>query len=120
MGIKQIIALTALTASVSMLGINTTANAEEITHNNITEVIESNINPRTSGIFKVTAKSGANIRSGSGTNYSIVATARYGAELTFCNATRVDSSGVKWYKVQAEFSSVQGWISSTTGTLNEN
>ena len=39
MGIKQIIALTALTASVSMLGINTTANAEEITHNNITEVI---------------------------------------------------------------------------------
>lgn len=113
---KKIVALTVLMASISGVMFNTTASAEEITHNDISNAVESNINPKLAGMFTVTAKSGANIRSGPGTNYKIVATARYGAELDYCYEKKV-VSGVTWYKVKAEFSTVEGWISGTTGVL---
>lgn len=116
MGFKKIVALTVLATSISGLAFNTTASAEEITNKDTLNVVESNINPKIAGMFTVTAKSGANIRSGAGTNYSIVATARYGAELTYCGEKKV-VSGVTWYKVLNESETVTGWISGTTGVL---
>jgi uncharacterized protein YgiM (DUF1202 family) len=117
MGFKKIVALAVITTSISGVAFNTTANAEEITNNDISNVVESNINPKIAGMFTVTAKSGANIRSGAGTNYSIVATARYGADLTYCGEKKV-VSGVTWYKVLNESETVKGWISGTTGFLS--
>ena len=116
MRFKKIIAFTVLAASISGVTFNTTAHAQEITNKDVSSVVEDNINPKIAWIFTVTAKSGANIRSGPGTNYSIVATARYGAELKYCGDKQV-VAGVTWYKVRAEFSTKEGWISGTTGWL---
>lgn len=116
MRLKKILTLGVLTASISSMAFNTNVNAEEITNKETSNTVESNITPKLAGMFTVTAKSGANIRSGAGTNYSIVATARCGAELTYCGEKKV-VSGITWYKVWNESETVKGWISGTTGVL---
>ena len=112
MKFKKIMSTLLVTCSLvgGTSGLNVLA-TESLTDNTGTEVEITNINPKIAGIFTVTAKSGANIRSGAGTGYKIVATARYGAELSYHNQSKKDSNGVTWYKVSSENGAVVGWIS---------
>lgn len=52
---------------------------------------------------------GANIRSGPGTNYSIVTTASYGETLKLLQDSRIDSYGYQWLKVEKS-NGLWGWI----------
>lgn len=62
----------------------------------------------------VTAKSGANIRTGPGTNYSIVGAVLNGTELVLATpGPHYDSSGCKWYKVV--YQGYYRYISGITG-----
>ncbi|PWX70225.1 SH3 domain-containing protein [Clostridium perfringens] len=111
--------LSTLLVTCSLVGTISTVNVlakENVSDTVKTEVAEINT-PKIAGIFTVTAKSGANIRAGAGTNYKIVATARYGAELYYMGEDRYDSKGVLWYKVKSENGKVTGWISSQVGWL---
>ncbi|WP_097028048.1 SH3 domain-containing protein [Clostridium peptidivorans] len=73
-------------------------------------VLQQVIQRRAHSMVRVIATSGANIRSGAGNNYSIVATANYGQYLDFLQEVRSDSYGTNWYKVQKS-NGVVGWIS---------
>lgn len=115
--LKKVIALTLITSSLTGIGLSLNANAQTEVPKDGIQTVETVSNPKLAGVFKVTAKSGANIRSGVGTNYKIVATARYGAELDYMGEDRKGSDGKWWYKVKAEYSNTVGWISETTGWL---
>lgn len=73
------------------------------------------VQPRIAGMVVVTSSSGANIRSGPGTNYRKIGAANYGAELYYAYETKKDSSGVNWHLVQ--WGNSTGWISSQVGRL---
>ena len=59
-----------------------------------------------SGTLTITGSS-VNVRSGAGTNYSVVTTVKKGASYTYSKETTV--SGVKWYYIKVN-SSKSGWI----------
>lgn len=73
------------------------------------------VSPQTAGMVTIVSTSGANVRSGPGTNYSIIGTASYGAELVFYGNTARDGSGVLWFQV--EYGSGTGWVSSSVAIL---
>lgn len=60
-------------------------------------------------IVKVTSTSGAKIRSGPGTNFGVVGTANYGANLRYQQDSTFDSEGYGWFKVLAPNGKI-GWI----------
>ena len=93
-----------------------TAKAEQPATDNA--IVDTIVTPYVQGIFKVTAVSGANLRSDAGTSYSIVGTAYYGEECAYTNISKKDTSGVTWYKVVKQDGSVTGWIISTVGVLS--
>lgn len=57
----------------------------------------------------VIVTSGANIRSGPDTNYSIVATASYGERLNLVSGSATDSYGNQWLRV-VKSNGVSGWV----------
>ncbi|MGL4875056.1 MAG: SH3 domain-containing protein [Clostridium sp.] len=117
MNFKKIIALTLITSSLTGIGISLNANAQTVVNNEGIKTEETSVKPKLAGVFTVTAKSGANIRAGAGTNYKIVATARYGAELGYCGQSKYGTDGKLWHKVESENGKTTGWISETTGWL---
>lgn len=92
-----------------------------ITTSNVKAVNNTKNEPKTTtrtmiaGIVTVTAPSGAYIRTGAGTNYSISGSAAYQTELQFTGDTAYDYNGVKWYNVF--YGGGRGWISSQVSTL---
>lgn len=115
--------LLSLLLSASIVGVSTgvlTLPASAETKDNIasenTQIDETSvITPRTVGSVVVTAKSGANIRSGAGTEYSIKGTLAYGEDAPYAYESKKDSNGTTWYKI--EWGSSYGWISSSTCKL---
>jgi uncharacterized protein YraI len=79
-----------------------------------TKTTNSTVTPNTAGIFTVTAASGANIRKGPGTNYSIIGAVPKGTELQLASPLSYkDTSGGTWYYVV--YGTKYGYISATTG-----
>lgn len=122
---KKIIAMI---TTLTILGSNavlfsTTASAKTLDNNTKQEqklnkddnVKNPKISARIAGIVLVTAKSGANLRSGAGMGYSKVATAPYRTELSYTGSTAYDSQGNTWYSV--EYRGRECWISSQVGDL---
>ena len=72
---------------------------------------KENIDSKEVGAFVVTAKSGANIRKGPGTQYSIITSVPKGTVLWRVKANPTNG----WYQVETENGRYRGWISSTTG-----
>jgi uncharacterized protein YgiM (DUF1202 family) len=127
MKIKKVLSLLLLSACIvgsSNELLSVVANAQtkdNIVTQSITTTdkkVENNviIQPRLAGIVTVTSTSGANVRSGAGTNYSIVGTASYGEDLYYYGTTKTGTDGVKWYQV--EWGSSYAWISSSVSRLS--
>lgn len=79
------------------------------------------VSPMNAGVVIVTSTSGAYLRSGAGTSYSVVSTANYGEELSYNGISKNYSYGVTWYYVTKMINGVdtstKGWISSTVSRL---
>lgn len=72
------------------------------------------ISPRTAGVFTVTAKSGANIRKGPGTNYSKVTAVSKGTVLPlWSEEPSYDDDGNAWYAIK--YKGKKRWICDITG-----
>jgi len=110
---KRVLSLLLLSATIfgTTSGFfSTPASAKTITTTDKTVNSNAVITPRSQGSVVVTAKSGANIRSGPGTGYSIIGTLAYGDDTPYAYQS---SNG--WYKI--EWGSSYGWISSSTCVL---
>lgn len=103
--LSLIMALCVIGSSTVLL--TDTAKASTVTNSDPSVTI---VKPMTAGYVTITSTSGANVRSGPGTNYSIVGTANYGEVLEY-NDAKSDSSGVIWYQV-ARKGIIIGWVSS--------
>jgi uncharacterized protein YraI len=114
---KKVLSLTIATfvlcGGTSLLSNPTNVKAATISK---TAIVAVTVTPNLAGVVKITAVSGANVRSGPGTNYSIVGTAAYGAELAWYGVTKKDAYGVDWYEVL--FGNHGGWVSSKVGVLH--
>lgn len=83
---------------------------------NINDTNKKNGPYRIAGMVTVTAKSGANIRTGAGANYSkIPPAASYGEDLDYNGKSKTGTDGVKWYQVI--WNGEVGWISSSVSRL---
>lgn len=77
-----------------------TTDASLIEENIETDNSEDSIMLMVAGIVTVSSKSGANIRSGAGTNYSkIPPAARYGEEIDYNGKQKTGTDGYTWYQV---------------------
>lgn len=85
------------------------ANAAPI---NEAKIEVNNDNTKETGAFIVTAKSGANLRKGPGTNYSIIKAFPKGTVLWRIKPLP-DKNG--WYNVETEDGRYRGWMHESTG-----
>lgn len=83
---------------------------EKVTGN--TEIVNEKIDTKETGEFVVTAKSGANIRKGPGTNYGILTAVPKG---TVLDRVQPEPTNNGWYNVVTRDGKYRGWISNTTG-----
>ncbi|WP_010293517.1 SH3 domain-containing protein [Clostridium senegalense] len=101
--------------AATMLGTPSIAMAASTENNQNTNVEEGSIiQPREAGSFIVTADIGANIRSGPGTNYSILTAVPRGTILWRMNYGPTNG----WYKVRTDNGRYVGWIHQSTGYPN--
>ena len=105
----------ALATFIGVSTINAPATSANVLDSTESSSIEATT-PKILGYFKVTSTIGANVRSGPGTQYSIIGVGNYGQDLLFWGDQKRDSSGTWWYQVQANNGRV-GWISGETGYL---
>ena len=100
----------------SLLSSNATVFATEGNNPPAVEVVvgDGNSSIMTAGVFVVTASSGANIRTGPGTNNSIVAAVPKGTELGLWEPLpSYDSYGNAWYAIS--YNGLKRWIAASTG-----
>ncbi|MCW6094562.1 SH3 domain-containing protein [Clostridium sporogenes] len=109
-----------LVMSLCVLGTSSmlfTSNVKAVANDKAVPVVTTNKGEETppiqriAGVVRVTAKSGANVRSGPGTNYSKKGTANYGAELQYAGQSK---NG--WYKIM--YRGGYAWISSSVARLS--
>lgn len=100
--VTSLIAISVIGTSVFSFSIPIKADALKSNDNQI-------IRPLANYYAKVIATSGANLRSGAGTNYSIVATASYGEVLQLLQESMTDSYGDNWFKVKKSNGAI-GWV----------
>lgn len=110
--LSLMMSLCILGTSTTLFAVNTKAAASDTAATTVTtdKAKTISVSPMIAGIVTITSTSGANVRSGPGTNYSIIGTANYGAELTYAGVTQ---NG--WYKVA--YGGGYGWVSSTVARL---
>lgn len=111
---KKIIAGLLLTSTIytGIVGsFATIAKAEENKENTSIEI--TNVETKETGAFVVDAKSGANLRSGPGTNYRIIKAFPRGTVLWRRQARPTNG----WYNVETEDGKYVGWMHESTGHI---
>ncbi|MGL4741518.1 MAG: SH3 domain-containing protein [Sarcina sp.] len=104
---------TIVTAGIVGSNLTTQEAKAEVLNKNVIET--QNGNAKEEGSFIVTARSGANLRKGPGTNYGIIKAFPKGTVLWRIKPLP-DKNG--WYNVETEDGRYRGWMHESTGVIS--